>query len=86
LESAAGLRAEEVNCHLDSELVAGHLTGEYKVKNPRLRQLWERTQALVRRFKRVSFTCVSRTNVYIQEADRLVNEALDAAAGRKVLE
>jgi ribonuclease HI len=37
LESAVALGAEEVTCHLDSELVAKQLTGEYAVKNRELR-------------------------------------------------
>jgi ribonuclease HI len=79
LETAAALGAEEVTCHLDSELVAKHLTGEYKVKNPELRKLWNRAQNLKQCFKQVHFVNVPRTNSYIQEADRLVNQALDAA-------
>jgi ribonuclease HI len=80
LESAAAIGAEELICHLDSEVVAKHLTGEYKVKNAALKQLWNRAQELKKRFKKVSFVNVPRTDRYIQEADRLVNEALDEAS------
>ncbi len=80
LESASVLRAEELTCHLDSELVAKQLTGQYKVKNPKLKQLWERTRELVRGFRQVGFVCVPRTNRYILEADGLVNEVLDRVA------
>jgi ribonuclease HI len=84
LEFAAKLGAEEVACYLDSELVAKHLKGEYKVKNAKLKLLWDRAQELARRFRRISFACVPRTNTYIQEVDRLVNEALDSAVGRSL--
>jgi len=77
LETAANLGAEEVLCHLDSELVGKHLTGEYKVKNPELQKLWNRTQQLKRCFKNVTFVNVPRTNSYIVRADSLVNEILD---------
>jgi ribonuclease HI len=80
LEFAANLKGEEVTCFLDSELVAKHLSGEYHVRNPDLCTLWKRVQEIKRCFKRVQFVHVLRTNRYIQEADRLVNEALDQAA------
>jgi ribonuclease HI len=80
LESAAALGVFEVVCHLDSEVVVKHLTGEYKVKNEVLRGLWVRAQELKKCFKATSFVHVPRTNRYIVEADRLVNEALDKAS------
>ena len=77
LESAVALHAEEVICHLDSELVARQLTGEYSVKNFELRKLWRKVQELNRCFKNVRFISVPRTNIQIQKADALVNEVLD---------
>jgi ribonuclease HI len=77
LRSAAELNAEEVICHLDSELVAKQATGEYSVKNAELRKLWNKVQELSKRFKKVSFVSVPRTNIQIQKADALVNKALD---------
>jgi ribonuclease HI len=55
LESAVALNAEEATCHLDSELVAKQLTGEYAVKNRELRKMWNKVQELKRHFKKVSF-------------------------------
>lgn len=83
LETAANLGAEEVLCHLDSELVGRHLTGEYKVKNPELQKLWNRIQQLKRCFKNVTFVNVPRTNGYIVKADELVNEILDKTTKNK---
>jgi ribonuclease HI len=77
LEAGASFHAEEIVCHLDSELVVKQLTGEYAVKNPELKKLWRRVQELNRCFKQVSFISVPRTNRQIQKADALVNEALD---------
>ncbi len=79
LETSVTLGAEEVTCYLDSELVAKHMTGEYKVKNAELFKLWSRAQELKQCFKQLRFVNVPRTNSYIQEADRLVNLALDCA-------
>jgi ribonuclease HI len=77
LQFAATVNAEEVICHLDSELVAKQLTGEYTVRNSELRKLWRKTQELNRGFKKVRFISVPRTNSQIQKADALVNKALD---------
>ena len=77
LESAVALNAEEVICHLDSQLVVKQLTGEYTVKNSELKKLRNKVGELNRRFKKVSFVNVPRTNIQIQKADALVNEALD---------
>jgi len=77
LQFAATVNAEEVTCHLDSELVAKQLTGEYTVKNSELRKLWRKIQELNRCFKNVRFVSVPRTNVQIQKADTLVNAVLD---------
>jgi ribonuclease HI len=80
LESASALNADEVTCHLDSELVTRQLTGEYAVRNLELRERWSRIQELRGRFKKVSFASVPRTNNQIQKADKLVNETLDKAS------
>ncbi|MCW4007673.1 MAG: ribonuclease HI family protein [Candidatus Bathyarchaeota archaeon] len=77
LQFAAAAHAEEVVCHLDSELVVKQLTGEYSVKNSELRKLWSTARELSRCFKKVSFINVPRTNVQIQRADALVNKTLD---------
>ncbi|TRO47654.1 ribonuclease HI family protein [Candidatus Bathyarchaeota archaeon] len=77
LESTVELRAEEVTCHLDSQLVVKQVTGEYRVKNSELRQLWRKVQELRRNFKKITLISVPRTNIHIQKADALVNEALD---------
>ncbi len=82
LQFAAAVNAEEVICHLDSELVAKQLTGEYAVKNLELRKLWSKVRELSKCFKNVRFISVPRTNIQIQKADTLVNEALDEKISR----
>ena len=77
LESAAALHAEEIICHLDSQLVVKQVTGEYRVKNSELRELWRKVQKLIRNFKKASFISVPRTHSQIQKADALVNKELD---------
>jgi ribonuclease HI len=77
LECAAEMRAEEVLCLLDSELVCKHVTGEYKVRKPDLFTLWKKVQYLKNHFIKVSFENVPRTNEFIFQADKLVNDELD---------
>ena len=77
LEFAKTIKAQEITCHLDSELVGKQLKGEYVVKNPELKKLWSKASELKSCFKKVSFVNVPRTNPYIQRADALVNKSLD---------
>jgi ribonuclease HI len=77
LEFAIALKVEEVACHLDSELVAKQLNGEYNVKNFELQKLWRNAKELKGCFKKISFVNVPRGNPYIQRADALVNKTLD---------
>jgi ribonuclease HI len=72
-----GVRALRV-C-MDSELVVRQMRGEYRVKNAALRDLWLAAGRVARQLDRVSYTHVRRH--HNAEADRLVNEALDAAGG-----
>ena len=82
LEFASKLKAEEVVCHLDSELVTQQLNGEYSVKNPKLKKLWLRVHDLEKGFKKVSYSNVPRAHPSIQAADTLVNEVLDKPSRR----
>lgn len=77
LEAASQLGENKAICHLDSELVSKHLSGEYKVRNVELRKLWAKAQELIYRFKVVKFKNVPRSNKFIKKADALVNETLD---------
>jgi ribonuclease HI len=78
LETATKLKPTSVTCHLDSELVTKQLNGKYKVKNNELKQLWQKVQELKTQFTQIKFINVPRTNPIIQQADKLVNTALDA--------
>src|SRR3954453_7657756 len=54
LELARGLGAREVEVVNDSELVARQIGGQYKVKNPGLRPLWQEAMEALRGFERWS--------------------------------
>jgi probable phosphoglycerate mutase len=76
LAKAAELGVNELDVVSDSELLVKQMRGEYRVKNPALRVLWEEANELERRFAKVRYTAVRRAHNDL--ADRLVNEALDA--------
>ncbi len=65
----------------DSELLARQITGQYKVKHPNLKVLYERARTLIAQFDAFRIEHVRRE--YNKEADRLANEAMDAAAKQK---
>jgi ribonuclease HI len=69
---------DELEVVSDSELLVKQMRGEYKVKNAALRELWEEAQRSARHLGKVSYEVVRREHNEL--ADRLVNEALDAAA------
>ncbi len=82
LQFAIEVGAEEVVCHLDSELVAKQLNGQYSVKDHELQQLWRKVTQLKGCFKKISFVNVPREHPQIQVADELVNETLDQETRR----
>jgi ribonuclease HI len=77
LEKAAELGVDELEVISDSELVVHQMRGEWKVKNEALRELWREAARLATRFDKVAYSAVRREHNEL--ADRLVNEALDAA-------
>jgi probable phosphoglycerate mutase len=80
----AGLRraveagVTELDVVSDSELLVKQMRGEYRVKNEALRELSLEAARLARQIGDVRYTAVRREHNEL--ADRLVNEALDAAA------
>lgn len=60
----------------DSELLVRQMRGQYKVKNPALRDLFDRAQAIARKLQRFSIEHVLRESN--KDADRLVNQVLDS--------
>lgn len=78
LEEAADLGASEVDVNMDSKLVVEQMSGRWKVKHPDMVPLYQEATALSTRFDRVTYTWVPRAKN--SHADRLANEAMDAAA------
>ena len=68
---------KEVECYLDSELVVKQLLGQYKVRNPRLFELFLKIQKLENHFDKIKYVCVGREDEFQQLADGSVNNELD---------
>ena len=78
LTAAIDIGADDVEVRMDSLLVVNQMKGEWKVKHEAMKPLASEAAALVRRLPSVRFQHVPRAqNAY---ADRLANEAMDAAA------
>ena len=77
LEKALELGIDELEVVSDSELLVKQMQGEYRVKNEALQELNEEANYLERKLGRVRYKAVRREHNEL--ADKLVNEALDAA-------
>jgi len=77
LEWARELGVDELEVVSDSELLVKQMRGEYKVKNAALKELSLAAAEVARAISDVRYTAVRREHNEL--ADRLVNEALDAA-------
>jgi ribonuclease H / adenosylcobalamin/alpha-ribazole phosphatase len=78
LEEAAKLGATDVEVLMDSKLVVEQMSGRWKVKHPDLAVLHQQATALSTRFDHITYAWIPRLKN--SHADRLANEAMDAAA------
>ena len=65
----------ELEVRMDSELIVRQMQGQYKIKEPTLKELAAEVLKLIKHFKNVEFVHVRRE--YNKLADKLVNEAID---------
>lgn len=65
----------QIKFYADSELVARQLQGRYKVKNPKLKSLFDLIKNLEKSLGKVSYTHVPRGQNIL--ADELANQALN---------
>ena len=77
LRRAVEVHVDELEVVSDSELLVHQMRGEWKIKKDTLRVLWEEAQDIAAGIGKVRYTAVRREHNEL--ADRLVNEALDAA-------
>ncbi len=75
LKAAQNRNIKKITCFMDSELVVKQLKGQYKVKNPELKNLWKEAATLASKFEQIEFIHIPREKN--ADADLLVNQALD---------
>jgi len=75
LAGALAQGIDRIEVRADSELLIKQLKGEYRVKSPGLRPLFEEARRLISRFTSVKLTHIRRE--LNGEADRLANEGID---------
>ena len=83
LELASKYTNDELTCILDSELIVKQLLGKYRVRNPKLLELFLKVQKLQENFKKIKYLHVSRWNKFQKIADELLNEELDRAGYKR---
>ncbi|MBI2327135.1 ribonuclease HI family protein [Candidatus Curtissbacteria bacterium] len=76
-------QAQDLQFYLDSELAVSQLSGRYKVKNPKIRDLIFKIRELETDFGQIRYNHIPREQN--KEADRLVNETLDENIGNSKL-
>jgi broad specificity phosphatase PhoE/ribonuclease HI len=84
LEAAADVGATDVAVSMDSKLVIEQMTGRWRVKHPDMVPLHERASGLAAGFDRVTYAWIPRAKN--SHADRLANEAMDAAKSEAELD
>ncbi|HEX8305350.1 MAG TPA: bifunctional RNase H/acid phosphatase [Jatrophihabitans sp.] len=78
LAAARELGATDVDVQMDSKLVVEQMSGRWQVKHPSMRPLARQAAELAAGFDRIRFEWIPRARN--GHADRLANEAMDAAA------
>jgi broad specificity phosphatase PhoE/ribonuclease HI len=79
LQAALELGADEVEVEMDSKLIVEQMSGRWQVKHPDMKPLAREAADLIARFPKIRFSWIPREKN--KHADRLANEAMDAAAG-----
>jgi ribonuclease HI len=75
LEQALALGVRRLEVRADSELLIKQLRGEYRVKDPKLKPLWQEAKQLLARFDAARLQHVRREQN--SDADRLANAGID---------
>ena len=82
LELAKEYGYKEITCCMDSELIIKQLLGEYRVKNPKLLELFLKVQELQENFDKIIYKYVKRKDPFQKTADYLLNQELDSVVIR----
>ena len=74
LEKICEIGVNNIIIHSDSELLVRQLNGVYKVKNPRIKELYDKVQDLIKNF---NYKIIHIPREKNKLADKLANEAID---------
>jgi len=74
LQEAVDLEGTHIFVYTDSELLARQFNGIYKIKNERLKVIYEQLQDLVKNFEQVKIEYIPRENNKL--ADKLASDAV----------
>lgn len=83
LELASNFTDKKLTCILDSELIVKQLLGEYKVRDPKLLELFLKVQKLQERFEKITYKYAPREDSYQIIVDEMLNDTLDRELGVK---
>ena len=73
----------KISCFLDSELVVSQVTGKWKIKDCILKKLYQEVVAKEKNFSKVTYEHLRRTDLRIEEVDKIVNLVLDQGKKNK---
>lgn len=84
LKEARALGAKDVVLHMDSELVAKQLKGEFRVKNNSIKPLFDEAIDLINSFQKIEVKHIDRS--LNKEADRLANKGINLSGLKTKIE
>ena len=81
LEALIAMGKKRIRVRSDSELLVRQLNGQYRVRDPKLRMLFERARSLLRHFDHYTIVHVRREANRL--ADKLANRGIDNALKKR---
>ncbi len=77
LDLAVKHTRKKVEVYSDSKLVVHQMRGEWRIKQPHLKTLFNEVKRKEAQFENVNYNHIPRTNEFIKQADQMANDALD---------
>ena len=81
-EMAKALKATQLLCHGDSELIVYQLQGRYRIKDANLKILADKVKAAASTLEKITWKQVPREHPMISRADKLLNQALNRSGAK----
>lgn len=75
LEEAVKIKVNKIKIFSDSELIVSQINGSYKIKNEKLKQLYNRVRSFLFKFDKYFVQLIPREKNH--EADSLANKGID---------